>query len=88
MADRAGHSKPSVTLGIYAHAFKRTDRKAIDRLEALLAPPKKGERIREQTRPRPHIDPNSVKSVYGLIQQENPESLMLSGFLLGAVDGT
>lgn len=42
-AERAGHSKASVTLGVYAHAYKQKDRDATSRLEALVIP-KTGEK--------------------------------------------
>lgn len=37
-AKRAGHSKSSVTLGIYGHAYEQKDKDATARLEALVVP--------------------------------------------------
>ncbi len=47
-AERAGHSKASVTLSVYAHAYKQKDRDATARLEALVVP-KQAKKTGEKT---------------------------------------
>jgi len=35
---RLGHASPTITLGIYAHLFDKSDERAADAIEAVMKP--------------------------------------------------